>query len=520
MKKVILFARVSSEHQSYERQKDLLLPLIESDGYSLEDIAFIEYKESAIKNDVQNRKSIQELKDIISENEIRNVYVTEISRLARRNDVMYNVLALLEEKKIALVVQSPQLIRTYEYINGAWTKNHIADVIIAFMQHLAVSEMEVKKERMMSGRERSRINGYITTSIIKFGYDKVDKCAVINKEKAALIVKIFKDYACGKSTGAIWEDIKHLGFLNVNEKYRNAGSKRIYDILTDITYIGKNPKIKYPQIVDENLFNKVQKLLKENKLVKTKTGYIYYCQGLIKYDGHTLSPNAADAVYYYKTKTDRIALNINVLDSMAQTVAAVGLSIYHGEEREQRKEEYTQRLDKLNIEIKEICKKIDAKDKEIDKLNEMYQKSKIKEDKYEFNYNKVIEEIDYLGKEKSEREIAIIEIEQFLKDAKSNNMQQVKDYNSLIKMSNDTEIYNYIHSAIESINVTKVDDNTFDMKVKFTSKAVPDNGAVYRYVRQGCKIKLYLMSNGTINDWTENWNKRILRKSERDKLKK
>ena len=72
MAKVILFARVSSDKQSYERQISDLMPLIKADGYSDNDVAIIQHKESAIKNDVQNRKSIAELKDLISNNQIES----------------------------------------------------------------------------------------------------------------------------------------------------------------------------------------------------------------------------------------------------------------------------------------------------------------------------------------------------------------------------------------------------------------------------------------------------------------
>ena len=140
MAKAVIFVRVSSSSQDYTRQIEDLKPLVIKDGYSMDEVAIIKHKESAIKNDIYNRKSISELKDLIAGNPIEACYVTEISRLSRRGDVMYSVLALLEEKHISLVVQQPTLLRTYE--NGK--PNAMAHVVIAFLSQVAQQETELK----------------------------------------------------------------------------------------------------------------------------------------------------------------------------------------------------------------------------------------------------------------------------------------------------------------------------------------------------------------------------------------
>ena len=61
--KAIMFVRVSSNAQDFERQKTALLPLIKSDGYADNEIAIVEYKESATKNDFNSRQSLQELQN-------------------------------------------------------------------------------------------------------------------------------------------------------------------------------------------------------------------------------------------------------------------------------------------------------------------------------------------------------------------------------------------------------------------------------------------------------------------------
>lgn len=557
MKKAVLFARVSSAKQDFERQKEDLMPLIKQDGYSEDEVAIINYKESAIKNDIQNRKSITELIKIIDDNPIENVYVTEISRLARRNDVMYSVLSLLEQKEITLVVQQPQLIRTYETVNGRKQKSAIASLIIQFMSYLAETEMATKQERFASGRKQKIAEGHITTSRFKFGYDKVNKCAVINKDKAALIVKMFKDYASGKSTGLIWEDIKHLGYLDANPNKLYSGAKRVYSILSDPTYIGKNRTYKYPQIVDEELFNKVQEMLKQNKLIKVRTSNIYYCQGLIKYKGRILSPNLSDATYQIKLVGESFAININVMDSVAKNLAAMALTMTSRKDKQRQKEEYRQRLMTLNKENEVIDIKIKGKEKEYERNNELYRKGRQSEKDTDYYASKIEEEIEFLNKEKSENNVAILEIENILKEdlnSKGNevlqstlnyllslpeeeankvelNKQQTEALNAwyegketedtryyynLLSMTTDEEIYNYIHQAIESITIRKAFkcNNVFFFKVTYKDKTIPNN-ALYKYVRKGWQIKLYAYIDKVCYDWSDTWEKRILRIHER-----
>ena len=155
--KAIMFVRVSSNAQDFERQKTALLPLIKSDGYADNEIAIVEHKESATKNDFNSRQSLQELQNYINTCNIQNVYVHEISRLARRSDVMYKVMALLEEHKICLVCATPTLLRTIE--NGV--PNPVAHMMFAFLSQVAQSEMEQKNIRTATGRAQKLKEGKI-----------------------------------------------------------------------------------------------------------------------------------------------------------------------------------------------------------------------------------------------------------------------------------------------------------------------------------------------------------------------
>ena len=158
MIKAIALVRVSSTQQDYTRQISDLLPLIKGDGYEENEIEVIKHKESASKLNVSNRKTIQDMIDVINSNEVVGVYVNEISRLSRRSDVLYSVLALLEERKIALVVQTPTVIRTFKRNGDKWERDPFAHIIIQFLEQAAVNEIENKVNRQKSGYNQKKLD--------------------------------------------------------------------------------------------------------------------------------------------------------------------------------------------------------------------------------------------------------------------------------------------------------------------------------------------------------------------------
>lgn len=517
MYKAVLFARVSTKKQSFNRQRLDLLPLMYDDGYSDDEIKIIEYKESAIKNDIQSRKSITELVECIDTNSIENVYVTEISRLARRDDVLYKVLAILEERHISLVIQTPQLIRTYEKDGkGNMIKNPIATVLIAFMQHLAVSEMEIKKERAKSGREAKIKEGCITSSQVKFGYDRVDKKPQINTEKAALIIRIYNEYLNGNSVGVIWDNIKHLGLLKVSSSIKYAGARKLYVILTDKTYIGENEHFNYPPLMDRELFFKVQDRLKEraDNIKAYKTNNVYYCKGLIYYNGYTLTPSIGDALYTTKNNTNGfMSININVIDWLASVLASKVMAVINIADREKRTNEYIERRVELFKTIEGIESRLKEIEGEIEKNNYMFQKGKRSVEAYEYEDNVIRENIEQLKKEKEDAQRSAADIDALL--LSPNETSPREEFSKLIGMKSDNEIYDNVHRCVERIELTKVDKKTINIHFIFKFNSYPMK-YYYQYVKNNSHIELYKMdieTNKKLMNLSDLWDKRIIRHS-------
>lgn len=503
MAKVILFARVSSVEQDYNRQISDLLPLIREDGYTDDDILYIHHKESAVKNDVQNRKSISELTSMIHEHDIKAVYVTEISRLARRGDVMYSVLALLEQNRIALVIQHPTLLRTYE--NGH--SNPMAHVVISFLSQVAAAETELKLERQKSGYQQKMREGKVVSSKVKFGYRRENGYAVIDKRNAEIVNEIFQLYLEDNSVSTIYDRYKHLGiFGNVKNK---SGWNKVTRLLRDTTYVGRNKHFKYPRIIDDEVFDAVQEKMDSSQLVKTNLTYVYYCQGLVKVIGHTMTPNASKAVYTYKD-TDNgktYSINANVVDSLAFNVSCEAVSQMMQSSTRERKEKAVREAEIASEKLSNIDIELKGLNARSERINDMYQMGKYTKDKYLFEIEKVEGEIDHILKEKEDLEQLKLKLEAICSDS-GHGMDGVKDYYQLLDIRDDRERQRIVREAIKGISLEYTAKGQYKMTIAFNDPTLNDD-AYYLYSQSGCKIRLYCCYGDMREDLTGTWENRI-----------
>ena len=104
MSKAIVLSRVSSSHQDLTQQTDEILREVHRDGYEDRDIIIIEDTESAINLSEEERRGLNKMKDHINQNsDIACVYLYELSRLSRRQLVLFSIRDFLVERKIQLI---------------------------------------------------------------------------------------------------------------------------------------------------------------------------------------------------------------------------------------------------------------------------------------------------------------------------------------------------------------------------------------------------------------------------------
>lgn len=510
--KAVAFCRVSTNQQNYSRQVSDLMAQIRKDGYTEDEIAPpIKHKESATKNDVNNRKTISDLEELIEKHPIEAVYVTEISRLARRGDVLYKVLGMLEEKHISLVVLTPYLIRTYEKKEDGWQKNLFAPVLIAFLDQVAQQEIKDKTFRIKSGYAQKLKEGKVYASKIIFGY-KRDKegFARVDPVTSPIVLQIFQSYLNGDSVTAIWDRYNHRGIFPV--RINKTGWNRITKILRDKTYIGENGTFKYPPIIPTDLFYDVQAKMASSIMIKSKLKYVYYCQKLLRYNGHVMTPAVSECVYSYRdTETGKTTgINMNAMDSLLFNLACEARALMSVNDEKRRHENIIKQLESIEQKLNGIEDEMTDKEKKKERIYNAYVNGKSSEDKFLNDTEDVEREILILYNEKDALTITKVELEAVLNGSESGKMQESIDYNTLSSITDDTMRQGIIQEAIDHADVTKTESGVFEIKVYYKDKSLNDE-TFYRYIQKGCKKYLYCIYGDMSEDWTTSIVERVKR---------
>ena len=353
MSKAIVLSRVSSVGQDLSQQTDEVLREAHKDGYTNRNIIIIEDIESAIKLSEEERHGLNKMKDHINKNpNIECVYIYELSRLSRRQLVLFSIRDFLVERKIQLICLKPYF-RLLEF-NGEMSQT--GSLMFSLFSSLSESEMMLKKERMMRGRRRNKELGRSVGGRPPFGYDvDKEKRYIINRSESVIISRIFNDYGYNnKSMKDIAIELKEEGYFANNEL--NTVRLKIQVILNRTIYKGEFP---YPPIISEALFSIVQQNIKEssqNRIVRKKEPFLL--KGLVcdSRTGYILSTNGAIETYFSKHHSG-VAIRRNNIDPVVW------------EHSKLMYERYVMNKDKLLQQIrsayKTTAKKISVVDQEI-----------------------------------------------------------------------------------------------------------------------------------------------------------
>ena len=126
-------------------------------------------------------------------------------------------------------------------------------------------------QKVKRGMRESRSKGYFTGGTLLFGYKVVNKKVVIDEDKAAVIRKIFTDYAAGVFVKDIIAELTEKGILHHGKPFaRNT----IYNMLKNEKYGGvfrHGDEVFtniYPRIVPDNIYKIVRQDIEKNRYGK------------------------------------------------------------------------------------------------------------------------------------------------------------------------------------------------------------------------------------------------------------
>ena len=150
--KVVLFCRVSTLQQEYNRQVNELSALALSNGWSVE--AVFAEKISGTKKNTE-RPELQKMVEFVEANNIDKVLVMELSRLGRNTLQVLEVIELLNSKGISLYIQNYGI----ETLTKEGEVNPMSQFLITILAEVARMERKTIRERVASGYTNFISNG-------------------------------------------------------------------------------------------------------------------------------------------------------------------------------------------------------------------------------------------------------------------------------------------------------------------------------------------------------------------------
>ena len=424
-KRCILLVRVSTEYQSYDEQEKELYNMALSYGYSPNQIVPISEKESGRKLKEDERKGLNKMKEIIKQDgDIDCVFAWEISRIARRKTILFNILDYLVNLKIQLVIKEPHI----ELLKGDKTIDEGAETIFTLYAQMAESEMRNKFSRFERAKRENFAKGkymggkyLLGYTVNSEGYWVVDE----SEGQAPLVRLIFQLYISGKySLTELAKELQNRGYfthlsitslkgflshLLKNESYRGEratvyrhkseeeleeerkllkesqkkkmakGETVRYQIIKTQKLV-KNNNI-YPQLIDDETWEKAVERRHENTKRSKPRDTIYLLTPLIHCQcGASYCVNTIDGMYECRTRHNAVekglthnpGIGVDMIESIAWFVT---LQEFHKDmsiEKRDTKEKYESEIALLRSKITMAEEEIANRVKKRQQLDDAY----------------------------------------------------------------------------------------------------------------------------------------------------
>ena len=141
---VVIYARVSTQSQEYDRQVNELTVVAERNGWIVKNV-FAEKISGARKND--ERRALNDMIAFVKENAIYKVMVLELSRLGRDTLEVLKTIEILSSERISVYIHNYHI----ETLTEEGEVNSISQFLITILAEVARMERKTIRERMASG---------------------------------------------------------------------------------------------------------------------------------------------------------------------------------------------------------------------------------------------------------------------------------------------------------------------------------------------------------------------------------
>lgn len=301
MEKAAIYARYSSHSQreeSIEQQIDKCRKFAEQNGYQVVKV----YSDKALSGKTDQRPQFQKMISDSEKSSWTILIVYGVDRFARNRYDSAIYKARLKKNGVKVVYATGSIPDTPEGI-----------ILESVMEGYAEYYSENLSRNIKRGLTDNATKGIYCGGRVPLGYSiSEDKHFVIDPKTAELVRMIYHDYVNGDSITDICTKLNGMGFTSVTGVPFNKNS--LHTLLTNERYTGVyiHGSIRVegamPQIIDRELFDRVQEVYKKNGKIKAHhrakveyllTGKIFcgHCEAMMVGDSGT-SKNGEVFRYY------------------------------------------------------------------------------------------------------------------------------------------------------------------------------------------------------------------------------
>ena len=477
MKKCLLLTRVSTKYQDFTPQEEDLKKYASDLGYEV--VGVISTKESGFRT-IEKKDGFKQVKEFFASHpDCRTLIITELSRQSRYDDVLIHCKTYFKEHKIQLIVKDINF-RLFDE-NGNY--NYSSDITFNLFATIASSEMQQKRERFSRAKTALRDSGYVVGGKALFGYTIVEvegkrKTLEINETQAEQIRKVYAMYLEGKSISKIkieciaqgfdkylhsttnlhkcLRESAYIGSKTTNNKRRNYQYYELGKSDVDEYVVSSYTYNHYPQIVDVDVFNKVQDLLTTNCPEKSskhisilaKLLYVAECDCTLIAEVKKQSAYSCKRECRFQNACGkkRYSVSMKTLDSVVWQYLKENVEII---EQEQMKNLNSETIAELEQEISNIQLKIAEKQKQQAKENDLYRIEAITLTELEGRVVSIKKDISSLQSAIKNKQSEIDSIREFIANRMSESVADI----ILSADGNPAEMKKYVNRFISKIIV-------------------------------------------------------------------
>lgn len=509
MIRTIVFIRTSTDTQDISSQLDVALKYCKADDYSDEEIKIIGTQgASAIKQDKQYLQDIAEVYTTLENEAIEGIYLASLDRYARDEEILVKLKKYCINNKIHLKIADMNL-------SLLFPNKEVNDSVSLMMSILAAQaaiEMRVRKERFQRGRRTAANLGKYGGGYLTFGY-KVDseKKYIINEEEAEVVRTIFNLMASDRySLTSLTDEMRSRGTMFHG---RLMNYQMVLGILKNTAYIGYRDKYvfyhKYPPIISEELFNKVQEVMRNNNTSKPKAKKHFHFGALLikcpecgrsyvaniskehyRCSAHA-SPKIRKAMGEELCNND-LTIHLGHLDGVLWSIATSKHFNYLQGLNEDKKAEIQEQITLLELKKKESPKLFEEINEEYRRLNNSYNRkgSRMTDEEFEERFAEIEADEKRITNEvlKYDDEIARLNNLLNIDDSKERWFENFFVITEMKGEENEKLMYDLVHQYITDVKIER-----FIMPENLSYKIYKLDG------RKATKITVKCIDNDEIN---------------------